>query len=413
MSKLTKRTLVPFVLAVFMILANNLSGKADFSAPKTFTGIVEPLSTVDIYGGFDNEYKGIINYVPRPGALFRGPILDKKGNIVKKGDILVKMDTTYRDAQVRQAKATVRKDKALLDSKKSAYLRNKKLIEKSKGAISEQKYLDSCTDYLQARAQLESDKAALILAEKLRSTCTIRARFDGVVNKVNFPGGYLCNFGAVPTLTVSQLVPMGINIKMSRDEAFAVNVDTPISIYPLGKKEPVGVYKGYGRLTDEGIQVITGNHVRSPETMKLDDGREVPVINKISAVANFNRYEGKNNKIGINTQTIGKDDKGTFVYKIDRQKTMQPAEKLNPVMNLKKVYIKVGNEVNPIESSVQYISVKPVQKGELTANDLLIKKCDFDKLKDGNRTLYYIYERYLFMPGDHVKVVIGGKPRSY
>jgi hypothetical protein len=378
--------------------------KVDLSLSTTYTGIVTALSTVDIYGGFDNEFKGLITYTPLPGTLFKGPILDLKGKTIRQGSILIKMDTTYRDAQVKQAAAAVAKDNAALDSLKTKYGRYIKIHEAKKGAISEQDYLEAKNNYLQAVAQLEADKAALILAKKLRTICTYYARFDGIVDEVSFPGGYIGNFGVSPTLKVSQLVPIAINIKMSREEAAAVNITTPISVYPIDSNKTLGVYRGHGRLLKDGLQIILTNYITTPETKKLSNGKVVPVISHISSVVPFN-LEDDLDYIGINKECIGKDAKGVFVYKVKEQKTAQPGKGLNHEMNIEKVYVTLGNEVNPIEPSVQYVSLK--NKGSLKANDIIINTSEFSKLKNSS-TVYYSMKRYLFMPGDPVRVVIGG-----
>ena len=63
--------------------------------------------------------------------------------------------------------------------------------------------------------------------------------------------------------------------------------------------------------------------------------------------------------------------------------------------------------VSPVEADVNYIVLE--DNGGLHFNDKLLYAADAKGLKDGD-TVYYQKQRYRFMPGDPVKVVIGGKP---
>jgi len=391
-----------------LFLNENLFAHADtvtdFSSPQTYKATATPLSTLDIFGGFDNEYKGTITYVPRPGDLFSGPILDTQGNVVEEGNVLIQMETNYRDAQVTQAQAAVDGDIANLETLAMLYKRYQEIAEKGKGALSAQDILAAKNKWLQAKATLEADKAALILAKALRSICTYYARFDGVVNKVYFPGGYVGNFGEA-TLNVSQLVPMGINVKMSREDAFALGVETPVLVYPIGSNTPVEVYRGHGRLIDDGVQIIVTNYITAPGSKKLDNGKIVSVVNNISTVVPFtNNMENK--ALSIDTSFILKDSKGSYVYKATNRNTAIGAG-INPLMTLKKVYVELANRINPIEPSVNYIMLKNTDS--LKENDLLVLPPKYRKGCSDGDTVYYMMKRYLFMPGDPIKVVIGGK----
>ena len=369
---------------------------------KSFKGTIVPLSTVKIYGGFDNEYKGIITYTPLPGTLFKGPILDLNGKIIKHGDVLFRMETEYRDAQVEQAKAAIDKDGAALDSAKALYLSSKKLHEHNSGAISEIDFIKARNGYFEALSQLETDKASLILADKMRSICTYYARFDGIVNKVYFPYGYLGTFGE-PTLEVSQLAPIAVDIKMSREEAYSINSETSISVYPVDvKAKPVGVFVGRWKLTNDGIEFLIPNYIATPKVKKIDNGKEVPVLNKISGVIAFN-LDPYSDLMGINRRCMQKDEKGYFVFTAINRKTAQPGKPFNPLMKIKKVYITPGNRINPIGPNADLISLK--DKGTLELYDVVFYPSECKELKD-NDTVYYMQKRYIFMPGDMVKVEI-------
>lgn len=410
--KMKQMTFVLFLPLMFLGIFTNLTAEdkpITFDTPKTYEGVATPLANkMGINATFDQEYKGYIEYVPMAGTLFKGPVLDRNGKVLEQGDVLVKISTQFRDAQVLQAKAAVNKDIATLNSMKMQYERYEKINRAGQGAISAQEFVEAKNSYLEALSQLEADRAALILAQKLREACTYYAQFDGVVEEVMKPAGWGGDFG-VPTITVSQLVPIGIDVKMTKDEAIALNTDTTILIYPLtDHSRPIEPFRGAGRLIDTGVQLIVRNCLLAPDHKEID-GKMLKVVHELSAVAPFrlNKEFEKGDPLSINELCIMKDDKGTYVLKDDCQKPDTMGQGIHPIIHLKKVYITVGNKVNPIESDVNYIALDE-SKG-LEFNDKLVFAKDAKGLKDGD-TVYYQRQRYMFMPGDPVKVVIGGKP---
>jgi len=55
---------------------------------------------------------------------------------------------------------------------------------------------------------------------------------------------------------------------MSRKEATAVNITTPISVYPINSNKAIGVYHGHGRLIKDGFEVIITNYIATDKTKK-------------------------------------------------------------------------------------------------------------------------------------------------
>ena len=391
-----------FFYIIFYTFISLIYSLTLFAQTNTYDGEIISLSTVKIYGGFDNEYKGIVTFTPLPGTLFKGPILDFDGNIIEKGDILFKMKTEYRDAQMEQALAVIEKDQAALDSAEALYASSKKLYDHKSGAISEIDYINAKNKYYEALSQLKTDKANLILAERMKSICTYYARFDGIVDKVYFPYGYIGNFGE-PTLEVSQLSPIAVKIKMSRKEALSLGPEIPVSVYPVGNNsKPIGVFIGQHKLTKKGIEYLIPNYISTPKTKKIVNGKEIPVINKISAVVSFN-LNPDSNELALNKDCLQKDKKGYFVYKAEDRKTGIPGVGFNPLIKIQKVYVVPGNKINPIGANADLILLK--KNGSLKIYDVILYPSEIKDLKNTD-TVYYLKKRYLFMPGDKVKVKI-------
>ncbi len=381
-----KKVMLAAAAALFCL--GNLYAVVDvskFKTPKKFKGKVVSLCTTNVKMGVDQTYKGIIDYVAMPGTLFKGPTLDEAGNIVEKGTLLAKLQGDTLRANLKQKEAD-------LDTKQAHYNRCQRIVAKGgAGAISEQDLLQAKNDYLKAEAEL-------LIAKKLLETTEYHAKFDGVVNKLLFPGGYTTEADR-DVLEVSQLIPIGVEIEMTREEAFNYNINTPIGIIPMGQTKAVGPYRGITKLTDNGVMFILPNF-RSEDEIKVIDGKEIPVISEISPVIPF-EWETKLHRkfaLGVNTKSIQKDDKGAYVIAVEGQKMTQP---LNPLFKLKKVYVETLNLVNPIETGVKYVKIKDGSGLELS--DITLNAEEIKDIKGD--TAYFQTSRYLFMPGDSVEVI--------
>ncbi len=385
---LTKKTILTAV-GFFAILGTVFAeiDVSKFKAPKTYKGKVVSLCTTNVKMGIDQTFKGEVIFVQTAGTFFTGPVITEEGEIIRRGTVLAKLDG-------KTLKANLEQKKAAMDTKASNYRRNMEILKKAgKGAISEQAMLEAKNEYLVAKSEV-------IIAEELLGTTTYRARFDGRVTKMLFPGGYTTEADR-DVLEVEQLVPIGIEIQMDRTEAFKYGSNTPIGIIPLGSKKAYGPYRGLTSVYGSGVIFIMANY-RQIDKTHLVDGKDVPVVTYISPVIPFELNEKINGKffLGVNVDCIQKDAKGTFVFIAAGQKMTQA---INPVFKLEKIYIKTADEINPVESSVRYIKIQ--DPGKLAMSDTVLATDETKGMKDGD-TVYFQNTGYIFMPGDHVDVIV-------
>ena len=390
-----KKTILRMIAFIgFFVILGTLYAEIDvtkFKSPKEFKGKVVSLSSTVVRMGLDFQwYKGKVTYVVPPGTKFKGPIFDLEGNIITPGDILIKLDTVACDALVAQAKAN-------LDTKESLYKRYQIISSKggAGGAISKQQFLEAKNEYLVAKSEL-------ILKESMLSTCTYNAQFEGMVDEVLFPGGYT-TLSDREVIKVSQLVPIGVEIEMTREEAFKYGMQTPIAIFPVGHKKAIGPYRGGAVVANNKktntITLIVSNYKKSINTKKIKNGQEVSLVHNICPVVPFamHNWDGA---LSVYKNSIMKDDNGTYVMQVEGQNATYA---INPVFKLKKVYITLANEVSQIETSIKYVKLK--ESGGLKINDTLLQKKECKDLKSGD-TVFFEKGRYMFMPGDTVRIVI-------
>lgn len=107
-------------------------------------------------------------------------VLVREGEAVKAGQILVRMDASDYQARVEQAKGALSAARGQLDIAVKARDNNKALLEK--GFISKNAFDTATSQYGIARANVESAKGALDVAQKALADTTIRSPISGLVS---------------------------------------------------------------------------------------------------------------------------------------------------------------------------------------------------------------------------------------
>src|SRR3989440_3832104 len=202
----------PFALSALLIcglLIDSCSKKpaqAPVSAPEVLVTTVQPrdvprvLERVATLDGFINAN---IN------AQVQGYIVSRdyqEGSVVKKGDLLFKIDSRPFEAALAQAKGTLAKDKANqvkadADEKRALDLFNKKVI-------SDQERDTAIAAAGSSRANVEADEAAVKQAELNLGYTKVTAPIDGLAGFANSQVGDLVGPTTGPLTTVSQVDPI-------------------------------------------------------------------------------------------------------------------------------------------------------------------------------------------------------------
>ena len=377
-----------FLLFLICILLSN-----EFFAGKTYSGTVVPLVKNKIPAGSDADYWGYLKFVARWGEIIKPQITDMNGKVVQEGTVLTQMTRKYWIGKVNVAKGQLL---AAEKSLKTAY-QNFKRYEKlyPTGASPAQEYQNKRAIYYEALGAYETAKANLIESKIVLEQCTHMAPFEGIVDKVFFSSGILSPNPDV--IEISMLNPIGIKIKMSMDEVGKLNSNTPITVYLPYSQKTVGIYNGYFMQSDTGIILSTKNYPKRNNNKKLLE------VRKWFSVPNFYIGDNSKNLLGVPIRALLKDNKGDFVWKAIDRKTMQPGKGLDPVFKLEKVYV-VPGKLKRLYYGVGYMRLLK-EPGNLKLHDI-VAILPPKNLNDGME-VSFPPERYVFMPGDTVKVVIG------
>jgi len=158
-------------------------------------GTVTPVASVAIKSRLDNE------------------ITDVKftdGARVKKGEVLLQLDTRSLEAQIRQAEGQLARDKAQLDGAERDVRRYTELV--GKGATPVTNLDNARTQADTFRAAIQSDQAMLYNLKVQLSYCTISAAISGRISAANVKvGNFVRSADLIPIATINQLSPIYVS----------------------------------------------------------------------------------------------------------------------------------------------------------------------------------------------------------
>ncbi len=158
-----------------------------------------------------------------------------EGDVVKKGQLLLKLDDVYYRSQVGQARAQLEAARAELKTAERDLSDAAEQYEKS--LISEKEYTDIVAREAMDRQSLEQTKALLGAAEDQLDKTVFHSPIDGVVTRLNVEAGEnvvtgTMNAPGTVIMTISDLSDMEVEVEV--DETDIVDVQ-------LGQKAEVDV----------------------------------------------------------------------------------------------------------------------------------------------------------------------------
>lgn len=180
----------------------------------------------------------------------------EEGSEVKAGQVLFRIDPAPFQATVDSAKAALAKAEANLTQTSLTAKRYKPLVEAN--AVSKQEYDDAVSAEMQAKADVESARAALMTANLNLGYATVTAPISGRIGKALVTEGALVGQGdATQLATIQQLDPIYVDLTQSSTD-----------LLRLRKALEDGQVKG---LADNQAVI----------RIKLEDGTEYPYPGKL------------------------------------------------------------------------------------------------------------------------------------
>jgi RND family efflux transporter MFP subunit len=344
---------------------------------------------------FPPDFYADITWVVAPGTYVKGPIYDKNGKKVRKGDLLAKCDPRHFQAKFDAAEGVLNGAKGDLKDARIDYDRQKKLVATK--TISEKDRDEAEATLYRALGAYKSASAELELAKIKLGYCQLEAPFDGFISEVYITRGGWSNID-YPVARLDRLCPLYVDVKIDREIAKKiVNQELSVTIKVKGIDKEIGAYNSRIELSDTGLRIPVDNYI-IPIDKELE-GKTV--VSEVVPVIRFDLRYKANKELAIWPKCIFKDSKGSYVWKAVGQKTMQPGKTIDKKFKVEKVYVVPANE---FRESISGQMQKLQDPGSLQQYDCLLANEPKD-LKDGDEVYYNIIQT-LFWPGDEVEIII-------
>lgn len=169
------------------------AGSVDHNPVRTFSGRVLSPETVAVVAQVAGEVK---------------EVCFEEGAMLKKGDVLYKIDPVRYEAAVASARAQVAQAEASADYARKTFVRTTALFEKKVASVDD---LDSATSgKAAAEAALDAARAALVSAEDNLAHCTVVAPVDGKVGLNAATAGNYVSTASGPLCTIVRQDPLRV-----------------------------------------------------------------------------------------------------------------------------------------------------------------------------------------------------------
>jgi membrane fusion protein, multidrug efflux system len=255
-------------------------------------GNVTTMASVAVKARIDNEIVGI-------------HFTD--GAYVKKGDLLVTLDSRSLQAQIGQAEASLARDQAQLEMAERDLRRYSELV--GKGATPQLNVDNSKTQGDMMRAAIRADNAVLENLKVQLSFCFIRAPISGRISQAAVKvGNFARSADTVPIATINQMAPVYVTMSVPQRMlpelrvAMAENDTSVEAIIPgdtrrargsiamveNGVDPTTGMATVRAAMPNEDELLWPGTLVTAQVTLRTDDAVVVPAVAvQVSQQGNF------------------------------------------------------------------------------------------------------------------------------
>ncbi len=307
--------LLVFIILFYFRIRNDLAGtkkqqqiiqtvelsvpvRANIVRKLSFTGDILPIQQANIYSRVSGNLQRM--YVDQ-------------GDYAYNGKLLAEIDPTMFEQNVRQTEGLYKQAVATLENNKLNYERNKELFDK--GLISQTDLDNSRTQYDVSEAQVETASANFKNAKTQLDYCSIRAPFSGFITKrVLDPGTYITTGvqNANNTIfTISNIDVLKVMVNVLEKDIPTLDevklAEVRVDAYPDE------IFTARVQKISQSIDLSTRT---MPTEIDIDNKKEMlkpGMFAKIDLI-----MQKDTNALTLPKQTVLKDDKGYFVYEINK-----------------------------------------------------------------------------------------------
>lgn len=317
-------------------------------------GAVQPYSTVAV----KSEVGGILTEIH-----FR------KGQMVKKGDLLFTIAQRSYKAALDQAKANLSRDQVQLENGKRQATRDKELREK--GVASQEQLEASQTAVATLEQAVIAERALVDNAQLQLDRCLIRSPIDGKTGNIFVDAGNLVKANDVPLVTINQVQPVevffsipGRHLRMVTDYAGKGKLQVQASAPERGSGTETGELTFIDNAVDKDSGTILLSGTFPNKEQRLWPGQYVNVTLTLTV-----RQDTK--VIPSAAVETGSSGKYVFVIKPDQTAEMRPVVPGDEIG--KDIIIEEGLNVGEVVVTDGQLRLVPGAKVETTTLDAASK----------------------------------------
>jgi len=245
---------------------------------------------IDLQGKITTD--NIYNVTPRGGALQSGQIQQiyvKQGDVVSKGQLLVKLDDAILRQQIEQQKIKLSYDKDL-------YQRRKNLWDQNIGTE---------VEVITARTAVANDEKQLALMNEQLSFSNVRAEVSGVIETMNARVGGFLTGTPETAITIVNYNTLKAQVDIPENYISRVKTGTPVII------EIPDINKRFNSTVSRISTLINANSRGFIAEAKVPVAKDVKP-NQL-AIIKLKDYAATNTMV-VPINTIQTDEKGKFVF---------------------------------------------------------------------------------------------------
>ncbi|MDY6863477.1 MAG: efflux RND transporter periplasmic adaptor subunit [Thermodesulfobacteriota bacterium] len=287
-------------------------------------------------------------------------LLFKEGGGVKKGDVLVRLDSAKIQAEMRNLNARIDQLKVRLANRQRTLKRKSPLV--TQDLISRLDFDNLQTEIKEIKAEIAQIKAALSLEKERLSDTIIRSPFDGVAGARNISTGDYLKVGE-SVVTVVNLNPLEIafNIPEKFSPDIFINQEVILKLSPF----PAQIFKGTIFFISPLIDIKTRNFMVKA---KLDNTRNLLKPGMFAHVEIVT--EVHENALTVPWESVIRTESETYVYIVKgetaRKVTIHPGKVTNEWAEVLDADIPSGTQVilegkYAVKDGMK-VSIKKIQK---------------------------------------------------
>ena len=296
----------------------NVPAPNSLAAPVLTTTVEQKTVPVEISGfGIVENYATVSLKTQITGILT--DVNFTEGQMVKKGDLLLKIDPRPFEAALKLAKANLAKDTVQLQNADKEAARQKELLEK--GFASQNEYDNAITAAEALRAGVDADKASVETAQLQLEYCTIYSPIDGIIGKLSVNKGNVVKLNDITVATIRQIVPIYVSFAFRQEYLPQIQEYMSkgnLEVTAKGTTENSQEEKGVLSFVDNAVDLSTGTiSMRATfanEKKSLWPGQYV----KLSAILTTDP-----NAIVIPSAAVQTSQAGQYVYVVKPDNTVE------------------------------------------------------------------------------------------